>query len=506
MLKAGMNYYRRIRQLGFGGTVQLVWSRATKLFFYLYEKSLYQLKSIRFNKHSWSKVDQQIKNDFLSTSLDEQERYNKLFSYLITGLGYYASSDFSYVYYPGAISTHGHEVDAMEGFCRIMPMIGAWIHSGRPTKIHDFWGKEVNLLEFAKKGLIAGTNPQSKGFWGFIGDRDQRIVEASDVALSIWLLRDHLWSDLSMREKNLISKWLLSANGKYIHDNNYQLFPVMINEVLLSLGYPGDISLSRKHYERLKSFYRGNGWFSDGPNGEFDYYNAWCIHYSLFWINLINPKLDSDFISEALNDFVRSYKYFFSTKGFPIMGRSICYRMATPFPLVAAATLQLDSIDPGVARRILDCVWKYFVRKDALRLGTITQGYWHKDAFLLENYSGPGSSHWSTRSLTIAFYNPPNAKFWVGPQGKMPVEKEDYSIFIPEIQWEVRGSKLTKEVQIIKINNAGNLYQGEKNRTLLNRFFISGLGLPYRSEDRYNRYKLYRYSSLYPYWESTPKQ
>ena len=106
----------------------------------------------------------------------------------------------------------------------------------------------------------------------------------------------------------------------------------------------------------------------------FDYYNAWAFHYSLFWLNQINPGFDTVFLEDSLYQFVKYYKFFFSTDGIPIMGRSIPYRLAAPAPLIAAAYKGMGIISPGLARRVLDCVWRYFVRKEAVSRGSVTQG------------------------------------------------------------------------------------------------------------------------------------
>lgn len=476
------------------------WSSKKRLLYQLRQRFQYQSKAIRLRKLAWDSIDREFIEVFLSTSIQEQERYSRLFSYLASGLLYYGTSDCARAYYPGASSTHEAVVDAMEGFCRVLPMVSAWICSGRPSVIRNFDGEQRDLMGFAKEGLLAGTNPKSNGFWGNIGDRDQRIVEAADIALSVWLLRGRLWPQLSSSEKEIISKWLLSVNGKSIPDNNWHLFPILVNEVLFSLGYPGDRTSCLWHYRRLKSFYQGDGWFSDGPGGSIDYYNAWCIHYALFWINLINPTLDPEFIDSSLNEFVRSYKYFFSTEGIPITGRSICYRMAAPAPLIAAATRGLSSISAGMARRALDCVWKHFVRRGAVRNGRITQGYWQQEPSLLDNYSGPGSSLWSTRSLTLAFYNPPRSNFWTAPLEALPVEQDDFAIIIPAIRWEIRGFKLTGEVQIIKKDKNGIISKPVKTPSLRDRFLVSVLGLPHRPQNRFAVNDLHKYSSLCPFW------
>jgi hypothetical protein len=273
----------------------------------------------------------------------------------------------------------------------------------------------------------------------------------------------------------------------------------LVSEVLSSLGYPTDSSLSTEHYLRLKSFYLGNGWFSDGPGGAIDYYNAWGIHYALFWINLINPNIDSSFIDSSLNDFVQNYKYFFSPDGFPMIGRSICYRMAAPAPLVAAAIKKSERISAGMARRALGCVWEYFIKQGAVHHGKITQGYWREDIALLDNYSGPGSSMWSIRSLVLAFYSPPGSDFWEAPLEELPIEKDDYDVLIPETGWKITGCRVTREVQITQFDNPEVSSKEVKKLSYLNRFLIFVLGLPYRTEKRFPRYEARTYSSLHPF-------
>ena len=36
-------------------------------------------------------------------------------------------------------------------------------------------------------------------------------------------------------------------------------------------------------------FYLGDGWFTDGPDGPVDYYNAWGFYYHIGWIHRMNP-------------------------------------------------------------------------------------------------------------------------------------------------------------------------------------------------------------------------
>lgn len=457
-------------------------------------------KRFRHGKPPWTARDDRLKEVFRDELVDERTRYSELFSYLASGFLYYGSPDRARVYYPGAASNHDAGIDGMEGFCRFLPLVGAWISSGGNPVVRDPDGRNFDLLDVVRDGLLAGTNPASPAFWGHIGDYDQRIVEAADVALSIWLLRGRLWPQLTSPERERIVHWLLEVEGKAIVDNNWHLFPTIVHEVLAALDCGGERHSAWHHYERLKTFYRGNGWFSDGPDGRFDYYNAWGIHYALFWLNLVNPAFDPEFIDGSLDAFVRGYRYLFSPEGFPMTGRSICYRMAAPAPLVAAAARGLGSVSPGMARRALDCVWKYFVARGAISEGRVTQGYWQDDLRLLDNYSGPGSPLWSVRSLVVAFSLPSESEFWMAPQEPLPVEVGDFTVPIPQIQWEIRGFTRTREVRIVKHRNAGNEFREPESHTRLQKAAEFVTCVPFRPRNAYAKSRLPSYSSRHAFW------
>jgi hypothetical protein len=466
----------------------------------LISRYIQEYQRFQNEKPLWTSAEY-ILHDFLSRDFEtDNERYSELFLYFVCGFLHYRGSNLAHVYYPGAKSGHTIGVDAMEGFCRFIPMISSWITSGRDKVIQDFDGNEIDLIEIVKSGIVAGTSPNHADYWGDICDYDQRIIEAADVALSIWLLHDYFWVDISATEKYNIENWLCSVNKKQVHNNNWLLSVVLINEVLFTLGNHSDRDLSLRYYKKFKTFYRGNGWFSDGPQNVYDYYNAWGIHYTLSWINHINAKFDNAFIEEVLREYVQTYKYFFSPEGFPITGRSICYRMAAPAPLIAAVENIGNNISPGLARRALNVIWEHFISHNAVYNGRITQGYWHDDMRLLDSYSGPASPLWSLRSLIIAFYYNPNLDFWTAKEEKLPVEKGSYRISIPGIKWEIKGNSVTNDIEIIKNESTyGNEIKIE-SQTTMDVIKEKIMCLPYRPENTQAKYKLKIYSSLRPFF------
>ena len=86
-----------------------------------------------------------------------------------------------------------------------------------------------------KRGILAGVDPQSSGYWGDVRDKDQRVVEAADIARVLWLTRSQLWDTLSKHERDLIARWLLGAGTAATARNNWILFPVIVDLVLEKL-------------------------------------------------------------------------------------------------------------------------------------------------------------------------------------------------------------------------------------------------------------------------------
>jgi hypothetical protein len=406
--------------------------------------------------------------------------YDSLFRYFLLGWETYRLPEGAGAAYPGLPSKHGRLVDHVEGFARVAPMVAAWISSRRPEAIDLPGGRRADLPALLRRGVLQGTDPHSPGYWGAIGDRDQRIVEASDIALALWLTRATLWRTLTPAERSQVGQWLLQVNGKRVSDNNWHLFVAFTNVALHALGLPSDLAEARRHYVRLKSFYRGDGWFSDGPSPAFDYYNAWGMHYQLHWLAEVDPSWDPAFIRHVSAQFLANYRYLFGPAGFPIRGRSVCYRMATPAPLVAGYAAGPRAVPASEARYALDQVWRYFIAHGAVRDGMVTQGYCGPDERVLDSYSGPASCLWSLRSLVMAFSREPGAELWAASGGRSPVDTADVDVRIPAIGWRIVGRKGSGFVSIVNDDSLGASKTALRSPGIGRRVAERVLGRPFR--------------------------
>jgi hypothetical protein len=416
--------------------------------------------------------------------------YEDLTGYFVEGFLTYASPEFATADYPGYPSSHGVLPDRIEGFSRMAPLMGAWLGAGSTTSMRLPSGRVVDIAGLLSRALTAGTDPASPHYWGELRDFDQRLVEASDVALALWVSRHQVWERLPRPTQDRIVAWLARVNRVKAFDNNWQLFGATVNVVLKALGEQHDEGELNRALLRVKSFYRGDGWFTDGPDGAFDYYNAWGFHYQLSWLYLIDSSLEPDFISGVLTEFGPRLVHLITPYGFPIMGRSVCYRVGISAPVIFAARIAPDAVHPRLARRALDATWTFFLGHGAAREGRITQGYCGDDPRILDRYSGPASCLWSLRSLVAAYQFPADSEFWTGPPERLPIEVGGYELVWNPPGFRVTGTQATADVRLTRLVPPPDADPGLQPYTLRARaqdLLQGGISRPRNLEARYRR-------------------
>lgn len=301
-------------------------------------------------------------------------------------------------YYPGAPSIYGARNDAIEGVTRLAPLWAAYAAwSGADP------GRAAAMNAHLGRVLVAGCDPDSPGYWGDIEDHSTLICEGADVALAVWLGRDSFWRALEPRDRTRVTRWLRQAVGRRTVDNNWHLFVILIDAVL-SVLVDGHEFSSGNLLDRIDSFRVANGCFLDGPNGKVDFYNAWGFHYAIFWLGEIRPDVLPAHWSGLLGEFVDWYQYLFTPTGTPLFGRSLCYRFATPGPLISAALRAPEVVDAATAASAFAANTRHFVRAGGLVDGRFTQGVFGDDLRWLDAYSGPASAFWGTRSMVLFWY------------------------------------------------------------------------------------------------------
>jgi hypothetical protein len=377
-------------------------------------------------KQNWHKIlkrksvfvenDEKIKSVFADTLLSYDEKFVHLVRYFWQAHKHYYVRGQASAYYHGYSSIYGSKNDGVEGVSRLLPLWASFLANENNDNTHS-----LEMSSHIKAVLLDGTNPSGLGYWGDIDNRSTLICEAADIALALWISKKAIWFSLSPTEQTQILDWLVQVLGKETADNNWHLF-VLLTEVIVADLAPDKLTVEVARYQRIKEFYVGDGCFKDGEKGEVDLYNAWAFQYSLYWINAINPKFDPEFITKVVAEYSDWFQYMFTNNGCPLFGRSLCYRMAMPVPVLAASSL--GTVSSGIAKQALLKCWEFFVAQGALSKGSPTQGVFEEDLIWLDPYSGPASAFWSTRSLVMYFFLSQKTSWQEEPLQILPAELE----------------------------------------------------------------------------------
>lgn len=346
-------------------------------------------------------------------------------------------------------------VDALEAFARIASAWGAWLRNPANPATLKFEDHEVNLEVLLRQALLDGTNPANPyTYWGDIGHMDQRIVESADIAVAIWMSRERIFDKMTPVEQEQIIRWLAQVDGKGTYSDNWILFTAMIQAVRLHLGFPSPIDDLDNRLRQIDEFYRGDGWYVDGPANEFELYNAWMFgwHYLLWtWIDGVRRPTHRRQVLERARSFIDGFLHFFGANGsYPAWGRSIVYRFAAIAPFAIGHFLKFTSHDPGLLRRVSSGCIRYFYDHDFLdpEEHFVRQGYHGDFPAAGEAYISPGSPYWCCHGL-FALTLDPDDPFWTATESPLPVERGDFELVLPTPGLILLGRRKTGQVLLL---------------------------------------------------------
>lgn len=170
---------------------------------------------------------------------------------------------------PVSTGTHFDESAAqLEGFARPLWAIGALLFGYDSIADQELASQVDELVQPWMKGFISGTDPEHPEYWGAVHDMDQRMVEAEILAFAILSAPGKIYEPLSDRQKQNITAWFKSMNGKQMPPTNWRWFRVFSNLALAKVcGVPYDNVREEMNadLEILDTFYLHDGWSADGP-------------------------------------------------------------------------------------------------------------------------------------------------------------------------------------------------------------------------------------------------
>jgi hypothetical protein len=307
---------------------------------------------------------------------------------------------------------------------------GAWLgQAANPTTVPSDTGP-VDILELTARGLLDATDPGGAWWWGDIGDRDQRIVEAAEIATCLWLGRSRLVDALGREGVQRVLDWLARVDGKDVYDDNWVLFPAIAAAVRRWFGRSMTDAVIDHGIDAMLDRYRGDGWYADGGGHAFDQYTGWAVHWHL----LLWSRIDGDrrprtraLIERRFRTYLGGIAPMFAADGSrPLFGRSLGYRFAAAAPFALAAWLGLDAVSHDLARRIMGGTVRRHLADGALdpATGWFRRGVAGERPDVLEGYVSAGASAWAAHAF-LALGLPADAPFWQAQEASLEVERSD---------------------------------------------------------------------------------
>lgn len=272
-----------------------------------------------------------------------------------------------------------------------------------------FWGGKGSAGDFDKiylEGIVTGTDPNHAEYWGEIEDYDQKLVETALIGLTLILAPNKIWEPLSEVQKDNFAKWLYQVNLVKCPDNNWNFFSVLVNLGLKNVGAPYDADKIKSAIARINSFYKGNGWYSDGATKQMDYYTAFAMHfYGLIYAKVMEheDKGQSEIFKERAMLFAKDFIYWFAEDGSALaFGRSLTYRFAQCCFWSACVFAGIEPFSMGVMKGLISRHLEWWLNKPIFDSGGVLSiGYAYPNIGISEEYNAFGSPYWALKTFLI---------------------------------------------------------------------------------------------------------
>lgn len=293
----------------------------------------------------------------------------------------------------GATSAHYPDISAwVEGFSRPLWGLGSYLaHSG-----NEEW-EQIYL-----QGLLSGTDPESREYWGDCVPYDQKLVEMAAIAYTLLWTGEKFTGRMTEQQKNNLFSWLSQINHNPCHNCNWKFFHILVNVALKKASREYDQKGMEESLGFIDECYVGNGWYIDGTNGQADYYIPFAMHfYGLVYAVFMkdsNPERCQRYLDRA-EKFGKDFVYWFSEEGGAVpYGRSLTYRFAQASFYSACVMAGIEPLPLGIMKGIIVRHLKYWLSKPIFdHDGVLTIGYEYPNLSMAESYNAPGSPYWALK-------------------------------------------------------------------------------------------------------------
>jgi hypothetical protein len=314
------------------------------------------------------------------------------------------------------------KVSYLEAVGRTMAGLAPWL--ALPDDDTKEGKQRKQLRTELLKGISNGFNPQNPDYLNFRNEK-QPICEAGSMAQAFLRAPQALWEPLDTETKKRIVTEFKSLRDRNGADNNW-VFLAAIREIFLyKIGEQYDADRVNLALKRIKEWYKGDGWYSDGPLFSIDYYNSHVIHPVVVdFLKVavekgLSPQADYDLAVKRMSRHAEFLEHIISPEGtYPVFGRSITYRTAAFHALAQTSLMEKlpDYIEPAQVRCGLTAVMHnmYDHGRNFDANGWLVLGYNGHQPLVADGYTSTGSLYMSTLGF-LALGLPSSNRFWSDP-------------------------------------------------------------------------------------------
>lgn len=319
-------------------------------------------------------------------------------------------------------------VTYMEAFGRLMAGLAPWL--SLPDDDTEEGLKRLQLRQWALKSYANAVDPDSPDYllWRSEG---QPLVDAAFIANSFLRAPKQLWEPLDSLTKQCYIKEFQQLRRIDTPYTNWLLFSAMVESFLLYVDAEYDQYRIHSAIRKIEEWYVGDGWYSDGPEFSFDYYNSFVIQpmYVEVLQVLVDKKVrlrdknlrDVEYSLSLAKKRMQRYgvilERLISPEGaMPLFGRSITYRTGILQPLALLAwneNLEKD-LPYGQVRAAMTAVIKRIFAPESNfnEKGYLTLGYCGSQPEISDSYTNNGSMYIASLAF-LPLGLPANHPFWI---------------------------------------------------------------------------------------------
>ena len=323
------------------------------------------------------------------------------------------------------------DVSHLEALGRSFNGIAPWLNLGDDTSREGEQRRAMTQL--VVKAITNAVNPSSPDYMPFDGPGTQPLVDAAFFAEGLLRSKDVIWPMLDSQTCQRIIDELKRSRKIRAWENNWLLFSATVEAALLQFTGECDFSKIKYALDRHNEWYKGDGWYGDGPSFHLDYYNSYVIQPMLVDVTAVvkeNADKGEEYATygamydkyvKRMARFAAQQEMLISPEGtFPMLGRSCGYRYGAFQALAHTSLLGTlpKGVSPAQVRSALTAVIKRQTVKSMFDAeGWLTLGFCGHQPDVAENYVSTGSAYLCC-FVFLPLGLPADAEFWSGKDEK----------------------------------------------------------------------------------------